>query len=157
MKSVYALLRVSSISMKINFDLVKNCILPHKGITSERCKNKNDHIEIKITHTREIEGVFYIQYILHLLQWVIREVQKAEMSNFRFYRFLVKQGLIKYDLPQVVLFYAALILLVMNPLLWERFYPLSYLIIENHFFRMYILIFCNLAFHFELTLIHLFT
>lgn len=50
--------------MKINFDLVKNCILSHIGITTECCKNKNAHIEIKTTHTREVEGVFYIQYIL---------------------------------------------------------------------------------------------
>lgn len=64
MKSVYALLRLSSISMNINFDLAKNCILPHKGITSECCKNKNDHIEIKTIHIREVEGVFYIQYNL---------------------------------------------------------------------------------------------
>lgn len=38
MKNVYALLRLSSVSMKINFDLVKDCIVPHKGITTECCK-----------------------------------------------------------------------------------------------------------------------
>lgn len=41
-----------------NIDLVGNWVLPEKDIT-ECYKNKNDHIEIKITHIREREAVSY--------------------------------------------------------------------------------------------------
>lgn len=45
-------------SMK-NTDLVENSIFPQEDIT-ECCKNKNDHIQIKITPVREGEAVSYI-------------------------------------------------------------------------------------------------